>query len=84
MQNNGPQRMRFNGRGPRHMFTEKPKNMKGSLIRLIKYLASFKNILFAMIFIILISTASSIVSPIIQRNITDAIDTNNKHCIPTR
>ena len=79
MQNNGPNRnqVRFNGRGPRNMFTEKPKNMKSALTRLIKYLASFKTTLIFMVFIILIATASSIVSPIVQRNITDAIDKSN-------
>ena len=44
MQNNGPNRnqVRFHGRGPRNMFTEKPKNMKSAISRLIRYLASFK------------------------------------------
>ena len=34
--------MRF-GRGPRHLFREKPKDTKGALKRLIKYLGGFKS-----------------------------------------
>ena len=43
--------VRFNGRMPRNMFTEKPKNSKNALKRLIKYLGSSKNLLITMIFV---------------------------------
>ncbi len=66
--------IRFGGRGPRHLFAEKPKDMKTSLKRLIKYLGGFKTLIIGLLFVILISTASSIASPVIQKEITDAID----------
>ena len=36
--------MRF-GRGPRHLFREKPKNTKGAIKRLIRYLGGFKTLI---------------------------------------
>ena len=69
--------MRF-GRGPRHLFREKPKDTKGALKRLIKYLGGFKSLIISLLFVILISTASSIASPIVQSEITNAINFGNK------
>lgn len=66
--------VRFNGRMPRNMFTEKPKDSKNALKRLIKYLGSSKNLLITMIFVIIISTVASILSPVVQGYVLDAID----------
>lgn len=70
--------VRFNGRMPRNMFTEKPKDSKSALKRLIKYLGSSKNLLITMIFIIIISTVASILSPVVQGYVLDAIDNKNE------
>lgn len=66
------------GRGPRHLFREKPKDTKGALKRLVKYLGGFKTLIISLLFVILISTASSIASPVVQSQITNAIDLGQK------
>ena len=66
------------GRGPRHLFREKPKDTKGALKRLVKYLGGFKTLIISLLFVILISTASSIASPVVQSKITNAIDLGQK------
>ena len=66
------------GRGPRHLFREKPKDTKGALKRLVKYLGGFKALIISLLFVILISTASSIASPVVQSQITNAIDLGQK------
>ena len=78
MQNNQRPPMRM-GRGPRTMFVEKPKNMKGTLKRLLKYLGSSKNLLIALLVIMLFTTAASIASPVIQGYVMDAIDANDNN-----
>ena len=47
--------VRLNGRMPRNMFSEKPKDSKSALKRLIKYLGSSKNLLIILIFVIIYS-----------------------------
>ena len=66
--------VRLNGRMPRNMFSEKPKDSKSALKRLIKYLGSSKNLLIILIFVIIISTIASILSPVVQGQVLNAID----------
>lgn len=62
------------GRGPRAMFTEKPKDKKGALKRLLKYLADSKALLIALLFVMAFITAASIASPVVQGKVLDAVD----------
>ena len=66
--------VRLNGRMPRNMFSEKHKDSKSALKRLIKYLGSSKNLLIILIFVIIISTIASILSPVVQGQVLNAID----------
>ena len=54
----GPRRGPGGGRGPMgaRMMAEKPKDMKRTLIRLVKYIGSSKNLLFMLIGFMLIIT----------------------------
>ncbi len=63
------------GRGPGAMAMphEKPKNVKQSLGRIISYIGKNKNLMFAMLAVMLLATLLGIVAPSIQAKAIDAI-----------
>ena len=63
------------GGGPRGrvMFVEKPKNMKGTVKRLAKYIGSNKKLFFMLILMVLIVTVLGLVGPHLQGEAIDAI-----------
>ncbi len=63
------------GGGPMasRMMAEKPKDMKKTLKRLLSYLGSSKKILFFLVFIVVIISAISLLSSVLQGNAIDAI-----------
>lgn len=67
--------MNTRGHGPHggRMFGEKAKDRKGTLKRLIKYLSFNKKYLVAIFIIVILSSAASLISPILQGNAIDAI-----------
>ncbi len=58
------------GRG---MIREKPKNTKGTILKLVRYIGKSKSLVFILIAIMLLTTATSLVSPAIQGEIIDCI-----------
>ncbi len=67
--------LRPGGRGPGAMGMpkEKPKNVKGSLKRILTYIGKNKNLLFGMLALMLIATLLNVAAPTIQANAIDAI-----------
>lgn len=68
--------MRARGnRGPAggRMFGEKAKDKKGTLKRLVKYLSFNKKYLIAIFAIVILSSAASLISPVLQGNAIDSI-----------
>ncbi|MBE6649477.1 MAG: ABC transporter ATP-binding protein [Ruminococcaceae bacterium] len=68
------------GGGPNHMarvMGEKPKNSKTTLIRLMKYIGSNKKYFFTIVAIICLSSAISIVAPLIQGKAIDTMESEN-------
>ncbi len=62
------------GRGPRNMMPiEKPKNLKATVKKLLKYIAYNKTMFFALFAIMLIVTISNLVQPIIQATIINLL-----------
>ncbi len=61
------------GPGAMAMPHEKPKNVKRSLMRIISYIGKNKNLLFAMLGVMLLATLLGIAAPSIQANAIDAI-----------
>ena len=70
-QNNQPPRM--NGRGPRQLFVEKPKNMKNVLKRLAKYIGASKKIFISLLVSVLIVTIFNLIGPYFQGKALDSI-----------
>lgn len=69
-QNNRPG---MGGRGPRMVFVEKPKNMKGTLKRLTGYIGANKKLFFMLIVSVLIVTVLNLLGPYLQGEAIDAI-----------
>ena len=68
--------MRPGGRGNPHSraSVQKPKNMKKTVLRLIRYIGGSKYILIALLTIMLAVTAAELVGPLLQGNAIDAIE----------
>ncbi|MBO7342392.1 MAG: hypothetical protein J6U87_06885, partial [Clostridia bacterium] len=68
--------MRPGGRGDPHsrMSVQKPKNMKKTVARLLRYIGGSKYILIALLAIMLAVTAAELVGPLLQGNAIDAIE----------
>ena len=62
------------GRGPRNVFVEKPKNFKGTFKKLIKYINYRKGLFISLMFIMVVMTVLSLLSPILQKYVIDALD----------
>lgn len=67
------------GRGPRNLFVEKPKDFKGTLKKLMIYINYKKGIFYSLMFIMLCTTCISLISPILQKNVLDALDIESKN-----
>ena len=80
--NQPPMNMRM-GRGPRWLFNEKPKDKKGALKRLLKYLADSKALLIGLLFVMIFITAASIASPVVQGKVLDAVDSGREELFIT-
>ena len=66
------------GRGPgRNLFVEKPKDLKGTLKKLMIYIKYKKGLFFILMFIMLLTTIASLLSPIIQKEVIDSLDKTN-------
>ena len=80
-QNNHPNRQqgpgRGPGRGPRNLFVEKPKDLKGTLKKLMVYIKYKKGLFFILMFIMLLTTIAGLLSPIIQKEVIDSLDKTN-------
>jgi len=79
MQNNQRHEQRnqvnFGGRGGRGRFIrEKPKDKKGTLRRVIKYLGKSKNLIMLLFAILIIITIVGLFSPIIQSRVLNSVD----------
>ena len=68
--------MRPGGRGNPHSraSVQKPKNMKKTVARLLRYIGSSRYILIALLVIMLVVTAAELVGPLLQGNAIDAIE----------
>ena len=75
--NQGPRKnqVRPGGGGPRGrmLFVEKPKDMKGTLKRIFKYIGKNRLLFFGLLFITLIVTVVGLVGPYLQGKAIDAI-----------
>ena len=65
------------GRGPRNLFVEKPKDLKGTLKKLMKYIKYKKGLFSILMFIMLLTTIAGLLSPIIQKEVIDSLDKTN-------
>ena len=62
------------GRGPRNMMpVEKPKNLKNTIKKLVKYIAFNKSLFFVLFSIMIVVTVSNLIQPIIQANIVNLL-----------
>lgn len=61
------------GRGPRNVFVEKPKDFKTTFKKLMKYINYRKGLFIALMFIMVIMTVLSLLSPIIQKEVIDSL-----------
>ena len=62
------------GRGPRNLFVEKPKDFKGTVVKLIKYINYKKGLFIALMLIMVVMTVLSLLSPVLQKEVIDALD----------
>ncbi len=67
------------GRGPRNVFVEKPKDFKATFKKLMKYINYRKGLFIALMFIMVIMTVLSLLSPIIQKEVIDSLDIESKN-----
>lgn len=63
------------GRGPRNLFVEKPKDLKGTFKKLFKYINYKKGLFISLMIIMLFTTILNLLNPIIQKRILDNLDT---------
>lgn len=61
------------GPGPMHLAAEKPKDTKGTLGRLIKYIGVSKYLFFSLLLVVLFVTGLSLAGPALQEKAIDAI-----------
>ena len=69
------------GPGAMGMPKEKPKNVKASLGRILTYIGKNKNLLFAMLAVMLIATLLNIIAPSLQAKAIDSITFTEEHPI---
>ncbi len=62
------------GRGPRNLFVEKPKDLKGTLKKLGIYIKYKKGLFITLMLIMLFTTITTLLSPIIQAKIIDSLN----------
>lgn len=80
MSNNKPNQIPQNrpmggpGRGPRNVFVEKPKDFKATFKKLIKYINYRKGLFITLMLIMVVMTILSLLSPIFQKEVIDALD----------
>lgn len=67
------------GRGPRNLFIEKPKDFKGTFKKLFVYINYKKVIFYSLIVIMLFTTITNLLSPVIQKNVLDSLDKESKN-----
>ena len=67
------------GRGPRNIFVEKPKDLKGTIKKLFVYINYKKGLFISLMIIMLFSTLINLLSPIIQKQILDNLDVVNNN-----
>ncbi|MBQ8293198.1 MAG: ABC transporter ATP-binding protein [Bacilli bacterium] len=67
------------GRGPRSVFVEKPKDFKTTFKKLIKYINYRKGLFISLMLIMVVMTILSLLSPILQKEIIDALDFESKN-----
>ena len=67
------------GRGPRNVFVEKPKNFKGTFKKLMKYINYRKGLFIALMFIMVVMTVLSLLSPILQKYVIDSLDIESEN-----
>lgn len=65
------------GRGPRNVFVEKPQDLKGTIKKLFIYIKYKKGLFILLMLIMLLSTITSLISPIIQKYVIDSLDVTN-------
>ena len=74
---NNPPRVAFGGGGPRggrgFANFEKPKNKKQTFKRLVKYIKDTKHLIIILIGVLLIITAASLVSPVVQSEVINVL-----------
>lgn len=62
------------GRGPRNIFVEKPKDFKNTIKKLFVYIKYKKGLFISLMFIMLLTTITHLIAPIMQKNILDCLD----------
>ena len=67
------------GRGPRNLFIEKPNDFKGTFKKLFVYINYKKVIFYSLIVIMLFTTITNLLSPVIQKNVLDSLDKESKN-----
>ena len=67
------------GRGPRNIYVEKPKDFKGTFKKLFVYINYKKVIFYSLIVIMLFTTITNLLSPVIQKNVLDSLDIESKN-----
>ncbi len=74
-QPNAMQAIRGNRRGPGpQMIVEKPKNMKATLLRLIRYIGKNRRSFFTLLVVTLLITATNLIAPALQQRAIDSIE----------
>lgn len=69
------------GRGPRNIFVEKPKDLKGTIKKLFIYIKYKKCLFITLMLIMLLSTAVTLISPILQADVIDSLTKTETHPI---
>ena len=67
------------GRGPggRNLFVEKPKDFKGTIKKLFKYIKYKKGLFITLMVVMFLTTITGLLSPIIQKEVIDSLDKTN-------
>ena len=60
-------------RGPHNIYVEKPKNLKGTLKKLMVYVGYKKTLFISLMIIMLVTTVLNLLSPVIQKEIIDVL-----------
>lgn len=73
----GPGRGPGRGPGGRNLFVEKPKDFKGTIKKLFKYIKYKKGLFISLMIIMFFTTVLSLLSPIVQKEVIDSLDKTN-------